>query len=66
MHPQSRPHRLLGKEQLSRADALEFDRTVLAAARKRRAFTAQGDLAKPGDFGIDAIIKLLARMSIEG
>ena len=62
MHPESRPHRLLTGD----LRALQIDRLVLAAARKYRRIEAEQDLSKPGEFGIAAILKLLARGHIQG
>jgi len=62
MHPESRPHRLL----MGDPAALHADRMVLAAARKYRGVEAALDVRKPGELGIDAIIKLLVRRNVQG
>ena len=63
MHPDSRPHRLLGWC-LPPLAALEADRVVLAAARKHRSFEVSRDLQ--GEPGMDALshrVRLLIRMA---
>jgi hypothetical protein len=63
MHPESRPHRLLGRDPGPLA-ALIFDRLILAAARKYRTWLVANDTAEPGDFGLNGILSLLARANV--
>lgn len=65
MHPESRPHRLLGRE-LGPLAALLVDRKIIAAARKYKSWQARFDTAEPGETGANAIINLLARANVEG
>lgn len=64
MHPESRPHRLLGWR-LPPLAALEADRAVLAAARKHRAYDVSRDLqSDPGPDAVAHRLRLLARLAM--
>ena len=66
MHPESRPHRLLGMT-LAPVPALEFDRAILGAARKHRAFEVGRDFqGDPGPWGMALALRLLARLTVRG
>jgi hypothetical protein len=66
MHPESRPHRLLGMS-LAPLPALELDRSVLGAARKHRAFEiGRESQSDPGPWGIGLVLRLLARLYVRG